>query len=402
LLRAYDGRRWRERSNSSAFSDRPRATEVERVVNAVFWISAIGLAIIWIAYPLVIAAMAALRSSGARPQSCVPAHVTVVIASADTAASIRARVADVLAAHYPPELIGMVVALDHASARATVQELDGLGPRVEVVRGDAPGGKACALNAAVRAARGDVLVFTDTAQSFDRRAISELVAALDDPRVGAVSGYLELERARRGGTLAHVYWRYERALRGFEARLHSSVGVTGAIYAMRRQLWKPLPGGLILDDVYTPMRLAIAGWRIGFTTRAVAFDERRFTPAQEYRRKVRTLTGVIQLCAWQPDVLNPFRNPIWMQFVVHKLLRLLTPYLVLLALLSVLWRGVELVIASGELSIVYAALAAMGFTILVPRLRRAVLAQLSWAWALQSSALVAGINGLKGDWDVWK
>ena len=357
-----------------------------------FWASVGGLAIIWVAYPLIVAAMAAVRSAAANDRAPAPTRVSVVIASSDTAASIRARVADVLLADYPSDLISMVVALDYSSARATLQELAGLDPRVEVVHGDPPGGKASALNAAVRAARGDVLVFTDTAQSFDPRAISELVAALGDWRLGAVSGYLELERAQRGGTLAHVYWRYERALRGYEARLHSSVGVTGAIYAMRRQLWNPLPAGLILDDVYTPMRLAVAGWRIGFTTRAVAFDERRFTPVQEYHRKVRTLTGVIQLCAWQPAVLDPFRNPIWTQFVAHKLLRLLTPYLALVAVFAVLWRAAEFVIASGEVSIVYAALAAIAFTILVPRLRRAVLAQLSWAWALQSSALVASIK----------
>ena len=50
--------------------------------------------------------------------------------------------------------------------------------------------------------------------------------------------------------------------------------------------------------------------------------------AQDARTKgaVRTLTGVIQVCAWLPGVLNPLRNRIWLQFVFHKLLRLLTPY----------------------------------------------------------------------------
>lgn len=366
------------------------------------WSSAVALAIIWVVYPLVIAAVAALRTARATTHPGAPTQVSVIIASADDAAAIRARVADVLAAHYPADLLNTVVALDYSSARAAPRDFDGLDPRVDVVRGDPPGGKACALNAAVRAARGDVLVFTDTAQSFDPRAISELVGALGDRRVGAVSGYLELERVRRGGTLAHFYWRYERFLRRNEARVHSSVGVTGAIYAMRRELWNPLPAGLILDDVYTPMRLATGGWRIGFTTRAVAFDERRFTPAQEYRRKVRTLTGVIQLCVWLPTVLNPFRNPIWTQFVFHKLLRLLTPYLVLLALVAMVWRVAAFVIVSGQPLFLDAVLAAIGLIVGVPRLRRSVIAQLSWAWALQTSALTASINGLRGNWDVWK
>ena len=372
------------------------------MVTALLWWSVAALAIVWIFYPLAIAATAALRVPPPTAEPDTPAQVSVIIASADDAVAIRARVADVLAGHYPADRIKIVVGLDYATARSAPQELIGLGPKIELVRGDPPGGKACALNAAVRAASGDILVFTDTAQSFDARAISELVAALCDTRVGAVSGYLELERARRGGTLAHFYWRYERMLRANEARVNSSVGVTGAIYAMRRELWKPLPAGLILDDVYTPMRLAIEGWRIGFTTRAVAFDERAFTPAQEYRRKVRTLTGVIQLCAWLPAVLNPLRNPIWTQFVFHKLLRLLTPYLVSLVLFATVWQATSFVISLGQPPIIYAMLAAIALIFSMPRLRRALFAQLSWAWALQTSAFTASINGLKGNWDVWK
>src|SRR4029078_6972086 len=96
------------------------------------------------------------------------------------------------------------------------------------------------------------------AQSFAEDAVVELVSALSDPAVAAVSGALE-----GGGVgapnLSDKYWKFERALRAAEARVHSAVGVTGAIYAMRRNLWEPLPDALIFDDVYTPMRLAADG-----------------------------------------------------------------------------------------------------------------------------------------------
>jgi len=371
-------------------------------VSIVFVTCVAVLGLIWLAYPVTVAGLARLRPRPSRQPGSAARTVSVIIASADEAAPICARLTDVLAADYPSEQMHVIVALDYASARAKPEDLSGFDARVTTVRGDAPGGKASTLNAAVRSSRGDVLVFTDTSQAFDPSAVSELVAALSEPRVGIVSGALELERSRRGGTLAHAYWRYERWLRANEARLHSGVGVTGAIYAMRRDLWHPLPAGLILDDVYTPMRLALDGWRIGFSSRAVAFDERRFTPAQEYRRKVRTLTGVIQLCAWLPAVLNPFRNPVWIQFVVHKLLRLLTPYLALVATLALVWELAAFVITSGRLSIVYVAMAAVALIFVVPRLRRALFAQLAWAWALQTSAVTASINGLKGNWNVWK
>jgi hypothetical protein len=193
----------------------------------------------------------------------------------------------------------------------------------------------------------------------------------------------------------------ERRLRRDEARIHSAIGVTGAIYAMRRERWTPLPAGVILDDVYTPMRLVLEGFRVGFTPAARAADARRTSADQEYRRKVRTLTGVIQLCAWLPGVLVPGRNPVWAQFVFHKLLRLLTPYLLLLAAVATL---AELAARSpartfwlGALAVAIAGLAAS----LLPRVGPRVRGLVVWGVTLQAAIVVATVNGVRGRWDVW-
>ena len=362
------------------------------------------LAIIWLGYPLVIRALGGLRRPGFGEREAPTSAVSVVLASCDDAEAIRTRVADLLQTLHPADRVEVVVALDAARAEATAEELVGLDERVRVVPGDAPGGKAATLNAGVRASGNEILVFADTAQRFDREAIPALVSELADPRRGAVSGMLELPGGAAGSlNLAERYWRFERWLRLWEARLHSSVGVTGAIYAMRRELWRPLPANLILDDVYVPMRLVLEGWRVGFTDRARARDVRRFAPAQEYRRKVRTLTGVIQVCAWLPGVLNPVRNPLWLQFLFHKLLRLLTPYLAVLALLGMAWAAVSALLSSRlgtELLLAAAVLGAM--LCLIPRVRRALTGQIAWGVALQSSIVVATVNGVRGRWDVWR
>jgi len=271
------------------------------------------------------------------------------------------------------------------------------------VTGDAPGGKSATLNAGVRAAGNPVLVFADTAQRFDRAAIRALVAGLADKRVGAVSGMLELPGADGSLNLAERYWRFERWLRKWEGRLRSSVGVTGAIYAMRRELWKPLPANLILDDVYLPMRLVLDGWRIGFSEQARAHDVRRFEASQEYHRKVRTLTGVIQVCAWLPGVLSPVRNPIWLQFVFHKLLRLLTPYLAAIALFGMAWAAVSALLSGSLGTEILLGLAVVGVALcLVPGVRRRLAHQVAWGMAMQSSIVVATVNGVRGRWDVWR
>jgi cellulose synthase/poly-beta-1,6-N-acetylglucosamine synthase-like glycosyltransferase len=364
---------------------------------------AMALAVIWGGYPLAVRALGGLRRKRGLAPLTGERSVSIVLASAGDAHAIRARVVDLLLTDYPAQQLEVVVGLDATRAVTASEELGDLDPRVLVVRGDEPGGKAATLNAAVRATRNDVLVFADTAQRFDRDAIPVLVGELADPGLGAVSGLLDLPGARGSLNLAERYWRYERWLRYWEARLHSCVGVTGAIYAMPRALWEPLPAGLILDDVYVPMRLALAGWRIGFTERARAHDLRRFSARQEFRRKVRTLTGNFQVCAWLPGVLNPFRNPIWGQFLCHKLLRLLTPYFVLCLVIGALGVGVaELVVRPAGVQVLWRAAAIVLMLCLVPRVRRTVTQQVGWAVALQGSILVATMHGVRGRWDVWR
>jgi cellulose synthase/poly-beta-1,6-N-acetylglucosamine synthase-like glycosyltransferase len=366
--------------------------------------SLLAIAIIWFGYPLAVRILGGLRRQGLPAAGMPTSAVPVILASCEDADAIRARVTNLLQTDHPTALVEVVVALDAARAEAVPGELAGLGERVKVVSGDAPGGKSATLNAGVRAASHDVLVFADTAQRFDRDSIPALATELTRPGLGAVSGMLELPGSSKGSlNVAERYWRYERWLRLWEARVHSCVGVTGAIYAMRRELWEPLPANLILDDVYVPMRLVLKGWRVGFTEKARARDVRRFAPAQEYRRKVRTLTGVIQVCVWLPGVLNPVRNPIWLQFVFHKLLRLLTPYLAALAILGMAWAGVSALLSSRVGSQLLLALAVIGAALcLIPRVRRALKGQIAWGVALQSSIVVATVNGVRGRWDVWR
>ena len=358
---------------------------------------------VWIVYPLVVALLGvAMRRR--RPALPSPAPtVSVVLATREPLEDVRRRVDDLVRADYDLARLQIVIARDpRASALSSAAFRVPAGVSVVVVTGDEPGGKAAALNAGVRAATGDVLVFTDTHQRFAASALGLLAAATVAPGFGAASGRLSLREEHEGLALSpsDLYWRYERWLRRNEARVHSTVGVTGAIYAMRRALWTPLPAGLLLDDVFVPMRLVLDGHRVDFVEEARATETRSVTPGQEYRRKVRTLTGVLQLCAWLPAVLSPARNRIWAQFVIHKLLRLLTPY----AVVTLVVAGA--IVAAQYLAVHPIAAALLGAgalaTLVVPRgfaLARRLVVGLA---VVQAAAVVATVNGLRGRWDVWR
>ena len=362
--------------------------------------SAAFLAAVWLGYPAIMWAGARMRRPRPVPANGPAPTVSVIIATRDATEAIRARIANVADSETP--IAEVIVARDAQAAALPAAALEGegwSGVAVRVVPGDGPGGKAGALNAGVRAAAGDILVFADTHQRFERGTIRALLDGLADARVGIVSGALELPPSAPG--VVRRYWSYERALRRNEARVHSAIGVTGAVYAMRRDLWQPLPAALILDDVYTPMRLILEGHRVGFAPGGVARETRAPSPGQEYSRKVRTLTGVMQLCAWLPAILVPYRNPVWLQFTFHKLLRMLTPY-------AAAVLGVWLVAAAVRLPLpALAGLAAAiaGALVIVglarPRLLGRLRAVAAEGFLLQAAVVVAGVNGLRGRWQVW-
>ena len=363
--------------------------------------SALCILGVWALYPAVIGLLAAVRrgpSTTSGHQATSLPKVTAIVATRADAASVRERVDDLLRSEYPAALLDVIVAYD-ARTTEPMLEWNSADGRVSVVRGDEPGGKAAALNAGVRSATGDVLVFGDSGQRFGANAIPLLVAAVTRTGVGAASGRLELSSGANAPALPlRLYWSLERWLRRREAQVHSAVGVTGAIYAMRRALWTPLPAGLILDDLYVPMRLVLDGHRVDFVDDARAYETRPTTDSNEYRRKVRTLTGVWQLCAWLPETVVPVRNPVWMQFVAHKLLRLLTPYWLLVCVawfvvaltqrIGLTWFAVGLVVFAAALQ-----LRSKPFRMLRSALISSVLIQLA--------TVRATANGARKQWDVW-
>lgn len=359
-----------------------------------------AIAAIWLGYPLLI--WAAARIFPAKPTASKAVRtrtVSVILATRDSADIVRARIENLLATDHPADKLQIVVALDAQGAQCAPHDFHGGDERIVAIVGDAPGGKAAALNAGVRAASGEILVLADAQQRYDARTIPELVAALHDDRLGAVSGALQLGTDGRRSPV-DMYWAMEKWLRHNEARIHSSVGVTGAVYATRRALWPVVPAGTLLDDVFVPMSLVLSGHRVGFTYAARAFDVRTFDSKNEGVRKTRTLTGVLQLRELLPGLMSVRRNPIYLQFVAHKLLRLLTPVFAVTLVASFAWLGVLWMLrASTTERWILAGVVLALFA--VPATRRRILALVRWMVSLQIATMRAIVNGLTGRWGVW-
>lgn len=305
-------------------------------MRVLFWISVAFVGYVYIGYPALLGIWAALtrfrrthypsralRLRGGR-HGRLPG-VSVIVAARNEAARLPARVENLLASDYPNELLQIIVASD-GSSDGTAAALAPFADRIQLLMLPASG-KAAALNAGVEHARHPILVFADARQRFAPDAISRLVRHFRQPQIGAVSGELMLEPSSSTiGAGVGAYWNYEKWLRRREAVVGSTIGVTGAIYAMRRELWQPLPPETLLDDVLGPIRVVLQGYQVTFDSDALAFDEAPTNTEQELRRKMRTLAGNFQLLAQEPRLLLPGVNPVWLQFMSHKIGRLLAPY----------------------------------------------------------------------------
>ena len=187
------------------------------------------------------------------------------------------------------------------------------------------GGKPAALNAAIPAASGEILVLTDVRQELAVDCLQTLVNNFADPAVGVVSGHLIIRRgASRDESEVGLYWRYETWIRDNLSRLDSMFGATGPIYAIRKNLARPLPPDILLDDMALPLFAFFEGWRLIVEPAARAYDVPTGRDV-EFTRKVRTLAGNWQLLRYQPKLLTPANRMLW-HYLSYKLGRLLLPF----------------------------------------------------------------------------
>ena len=369
------------------------ATGVD-VIGLLFWACTLLLLYTYVGYPLVIVAWARIRPRRVDARAETP-FLSVVVVAHDEERRLPARLENLLSLDYPAERFEILVASDGSSDRTAEIAKARASERLRVFAFPTRRGKAAVLNDIVPQARGEVVAFADARQRFEVGALRALAAAFSDPAVGAASGELVLTSDERTSTPAGegvgFYWRYEKLVRISESAVDSTVGATGAIYAVRRALFDPIPEGTILDDVLVPLRVTRRGYRVVFVRNAIAYDQVTTSAGDELRRKVRTIGGTFQLFARERWLLSPLRNRIWFQTISHKLLRLSSPLLLaIVAVASLLRADVALYQLALVLQLVFYVLALAGHFFAGGE-KRSVALGVPYAFCLLNWATVVGL-----------
>jgi cellulose synthase/poly-beta-1,6-N-acetylglucosamine synthase-like glycosyltransferase len=292
------------------------------VSRSVFFVAFGLVGYTYVLFPGLVLLRARLRP---RPHLSAPITppVSVIVAARNEARSIGAKLDNLLNLDYPQDRLQVVVAADgcdddtDSAARARG---DG---RIRVVSLPRVG-KAGALNAAVGVATGEILVFSDANSLYARDALRALVAPFADSDVGAVAGdqrYVADHAEAAVATGERLYWDLDRAIKRAESRGGNAVSATGAIYAVRRELFSQVPAG-VTDDFATSTAVIARGKRLVFAPEAIAFEPVARTGRDEFARKVRVMTRGLNAVVARHELLDPRRYGFYaLQLLSHKVLR---------------------------------------------------------------------------------
>jgi cellulose synthase/poly-beta-1,6-N-acetylglucosamine synthase-like glycosyltransferase len=335
-LDGLDAAGLRPRARTQAAAGEMALLEWTPSAGALFVGSLLLLFYVYIGYPAIAAVRARLWSRPRRRAAIEPT-VSIVVIAHDEAERIGRRIENLLALDYPRHKLEIVIGSD-GSTDETVERARRYERFGVIVRAfQQHRGKPAVVNALVPTVRGDIVIFADARQRFDAHTVRELVANFADAQVGAASGELVITAADGTAAAGHgaaLYWRYEKFIRSAEGRVDSTIGATGAIYAVRRELFEAIPEDTLLDDVLIPLRVVRRGYRVVFEPQARAYDGASSTALQEFVRKTRTIAGMFQLIAREGWLLNPLQNRLWFETLSHKVLRVALPMFHLMLLAS--------------------------------------------------------------------
>ena len=295
------------------------------MLELIFWASALAIVYTYIGYPLLLGALAHLRPPAPAYPPSTP-FVTLLISAYNEQDTIASKIDNSLALDYPPDQYEIIVATD-GSTDDTVEIVSGYAAYGVVLSHSADRrGKTSAINRAMSAARGEIVVLSDANNFYEHATLRAVVAPFVDPTIGAACGNKRI--AHGDGALGDsegTYWRYEGWIKTQETRLGCTVAVLGEVFAMRRELFQPSPANIINDDFYIAMRILKQGYRIVYAPDAVSVERVSATAEDEITRRTRMVAGLYQALA-RPRELMPWKRPIecW-KLVSHKFMRPLVP-----------------------------------------------------------------------------
>jgi cellulose synthase/poly-beta-1,6-N-acetylglucosamine synthase-like glycosyltransferase len=318
------------------------------ILAVIFWAGVAGVLYAYVIFPLVML-LAARRGRRGSPRQGGTMAATIIVPAYNEEASLQAKILNVLAADYPAEQLEVLVVSDASTDRTNEIARSFESQGVRLIVQETRRGKTAGLNRAISIARGEVVIFTDANAAYEPETIRILVGYFHDARVGLVSGYTKYSVSATGevAEATNAYTSLERAIKRGESVWGCCVGADGAIFAMRRSLWRPLRDDDI-NDLVLPLSVIGQGYHCLLAEDAFCTEHPGKNLESEFRRQSRITNRSLRAIWRHAHLLNPVRFPAFSFFLFsHKVVRFLVPWLMPASLIALVPLATGSVVYAG-------------------------------------------------------
>ena len=308
------------------------------MLEILFWVCMAVIVYTYLGYPVLLIAVRDVFRKNRKINHWMEElpHVDILIVAYNEEKVIGRRVKNCLEFDYPVDKLNVWVVSDGSkdSTNEIVRQYASQDKRVHLIELERTG-KSGAINKVILSLTGDITVFSDANTEFELDAVKILVRYFQDKAVGCVCGRLIYRNP--GGVISgkgeSMYWRYETVLKKLESDFGYVCGANGAIYAIRRELFEPLPPGTINDDFTISMKIVEKGYQCLYEENAVAYEEIALTMQSEFKRHIRDGAGHYIAITYLLGLLNLFLGVRSFVYWSHRILRWVVPFILIVAFL---------------------------------------------------------------------
>lgn len=296
------------------------------LAKVIFWVCCGALVYCYFGYGLLLHFVTALRRPKPKRVTFYFPELTIVIPAFNEGEILEAKIKNTLSLNYPPQKCKIIVVADGSTDDS--QLILAQYPQVKTIYAPLRKGKGAALNRAMADVQTPFVLFTDANSLLNRDCLQQMMPCFAYEKVGGVAGEKRIaSETSVVGDAEGVYWQYESWVKKGEAKFNSVIGAAGELFALRTQLFKPIPEHMILDDLLISMDVCLQGYTIAYAANAIAMEAPTASLVEEEKRKVRIAAGAFQILRHlnlkmllkQPLIAFQFFSRRWLRWVVCPL-----------------------------------------------------------------------------------
>ena len=314
----------------------------------IFWFSIFMIFYAYLGYPACLWLLAQIKNNPVKKKNITP-HVTLVISVYNEEKVLAEKIKNSLALDYPKNILQIAIISDGSTDRsndiilAFAEQDERILPCIMPTNK----GKTACLNDVVPGFQGEIVLFSDANAFYEKNLVKKTVKSFADKNIGFVTGSTRYfsSLANEGIEATNLYSNLEKHVKTLESRIGSCVGADGAVFAIRKLLYKP-PPPYGMNDFEIPLSIIKQGYRGVLDPRVYCREEAASNMQGELRRHIRITSRTIRAIFSHAELLNPFKYPIFsFQLISHKLFRFFVP----LFMLVMLFSNIILVVKGGHL-----------------------------------------------------